>query len=78
MSDIDLERYQDSSQGRASVRGRDVEVRQCDFPPDEDCSAENEARAMREAAHRRQLKARIQACMTQMEAVCPPVQRSAT
>ncbi|WP_095093879.1 hypothetical protein [Pseudomonas sp. Irchel 3A5] len=76
MPDFDLERYQDSAQGRASVRSRDEwgnEKPRCDeFAHDYDNPVDRKARRERELDRRLKLKANIQACIAQMELICPP------
>jgi hypothetical protein len=76
MPELDLERYQDSAQGRASIRRMDQwgnEPRPVDdFTHDYDNPIDLAARRIREQARRSQLKTKIHACMAHMELVCPP------
>ncbi len=77
MPELDLERYQDSAQGRASVRRIDQWGNEPkpvdDFNHDYDSPELIKYRAEREKVRRQKLRANIQACIAQMEMICPPV-----
>lgn len=87
MPEFDLERYQDSYQGMASVRrtnerGNPIEPIG-DFVHDYDAPVNMAAvheRRQQEKARRARLRDNIRVCMAQMELICPPleVHRDAT
>ncbi|MCV4285056.1 hypothetical protein [Pseudomonas capsici] len=80
MTDLDLERYQDSYQGMGSVRRSERRLDQygnpirpiTDFCHNYDNPIDLAARREREAAERKSLARRIGIAMTQMERICPP------
>jgi hypothetical protein len=74
MTEFDLERYQDSAQGRSSVRDRwgNERPRLDDFIHDYDTPADRKARLESDLVRRQKLRANIQACIAQMELICPP------
>lgn len=76
----ELERYQDSYQGMASVRRAESERDQygnlvalmTDFVYDYDNPIDLAARRERESVYKKKLAERIQCAITQMERICPP------
>lgn len=77
MIEFDAERYQDSAQGRASVRDRwgNDKPNPADYDHNYHDPMDAAARAERNEVERvrlQKLRVNIQRCMAQMELICPP------